>query len=657
LKKALRLRPRQTVAIAALASAGLLVLGVSGPAAAGGKAPKGAVSQGINPNVLKSLPPFGDTPSITPETVSFVLDTTHSAALQSRVGSGMPGGFLSVKQFAKEYGQSTSNIDALVKYLGGYGISATINPNHIDVVASGTAGAFDSALSVHQKNYHIPATASRFGVAGHKAMTIHGTSQTPLLPKRLSSFVLSVLGLTNYPTFGSNAAHTPAIAKGQKPAVEQDGTLTPADFAKQYDLTPVQKKSDGSGRTIGIVTLASLNPADAEYYWNTVLGITTKANRITLDNVDGGSGPVSDDAGSGETSLDVEQSGALAPGADIIVYQAPNTDAGFVDGFFAAASQNIADSVSASWGESETVVQGAINDGLEDPHYLASFDEAYLELAAQGQSTFVSAGDNGAYDATEDEGSTNLAIDTPGNSPWVDVAGGTTQPGTIPLTATDSATIPAERAWGWDWLWPYYADFGFASEEDLANAGAAGGGGGFSVTEKTPAYQAAIPHLHHFSAAEYLTPDTYVHQDGMNVPTTWDFNPTPSITTGNGTGRALPDVSANADPFTGYLLYFAEANNGVALQGGWGGTSFVAPQFNGVTAVLDGALGHRVGLWNPRVYAFAKTHNSPFTPLGTASASNTNLYYTGTPGQIYNVGTGLGTPDFAKLLADYAHRG
>ena len=39
------------------------------------------------------------------------------------------------------------------------------------------------------------------------------------------------------------------------------------------------------------------------------------------------------------------------------------------------------------------------------------------------------------------------------------------------------------------------------------------------------------------------------------------------------------------------------------LQGGWGGTSFVAPQLNGSTAVIDSALGHRVGFWNPSIYA------------------------------------------------------
>ncbi|HEX3807340.1 MAG TPA: hypothetical protein VHV52_11230, partial [Gaiellaceae bacterium] len=84
-----------------------------------------------------------------------------------------------------------------------------------------------------------------------------------------------------------------------------------------------------------------------------------------------------------------------------------------------------------------------------------------------------------------------------------------------------------------------------------------------------------------------------------------------------------------------------------------GGTSFVAPQLNGTTAVIDSALGRRVGFWNPAIYKFAGQHNSPFAPLDTAGTTNDNLYYSGAPGNVYNVGSGLGVPDFAKLASDF----
>ena len=349
----------------------------------------------------------------------------------------------------------------------------------------------------------------------------------------------------------------------------------------------------------------------------------------------------------------MEQSGALAPRANIVVYQAPNTDYGFVDGFYTAASQNIADTVSSSWGESETYIQGAVNSGQESATYAIAFDDAYLEMAAQGQTAFVSAGDYGAYTAAEDIGTTNLAAGNPDSSPWITSAGGTTLPGTIPLTATDSVTIPSERTWGWDWLWPHYADFGAPSESAFAFADPIGGGGGYSVIEPTPQYQQGVPGVHHFSAVQYLQPINYQTVDGLNLPTAWNLNPAPTVTSGFGTGRATPDISADADPFTGYLLYFSESASGPALQAGWGGTSFVAPQLNGSAALIDSYLGHRTGFWNPAAYAFAQDRHSPFTPLDSASANNDNLYYTGTAGNIFNVGSGLGTPDLARLARDF----
>jgi kumamolisin len=665
LKSTKWVRSRRAGVILAAGSAGsLLLFGLAGTASAAPQSGKTAVSQGPNEAALKHLSVFGPTPADTPETVSFVLDPQNRWALENAVQRGMPGGYLSVSKFARQYGQSAANISALETYLAGFGIKSTTYADGLNINTTGTAGDYDSALSVQQDNYRIPAqkASNANGFVGHPAMTIHGTSGTPLLPGRLGRFVLAVLGLDNYPTFSSQAVHEQALASDQKPSAVQTGSLTPADFAKQYNLSPIAKHATGAGQTIGIVTLASLNPSDPEYFWKSVLGIKTKANRITLDNVDGGPGAVTDASGSGETTLDVEQSGALAPQANIKVYQAPNDDPGFTDAFYTAASQNVAGSVSCSWGESETIVQAIIKEGEEDPNYVEAFDNVFLEMDAQGQSSFVASGDAGAYAPYADLGTTNLAASTPDNSPWTTSAGGTTLAGTIPLSSTVSATIKSQRAWGWDWLWPYYYLFEnpstgqpFTSEASFAEAeGIGGGGGGFSVYEPTPLYQYLVPSAHRFSAVEYLTPTDYQNVDGLTLPTAWSFNATPSVSTGFGTGRVTPDVVADADPFTGYLLYFSEFASGGALQAGWGGTSFVAPQFNGATALMDSYLGHRVGFWNTAAYQFATGANSPFTPLDATGTSNDNLYYTGTQGQLFNVGTGLGTPNFARLAEDFA---
>ena len=81
--------------------------------------------------------------------------------------------------------------------------------------------------------------------------------------------------------------------------------------------------------------------------------------------------------------------------------------------------------------------------------------------------------------------------------------------------------------------------------------------------------------------------------------------------------------------------------------------AFGALQLNGAAALIDQAVGHRTGLWNPAIYGFALSASSPFTPLSAQGTTNDNLYYTGTPGQVFNPGSGLGYADLAKLAGDF----
>lgn len=652
-------RPTRAGAVLAAGTAGtlLLFMAAAGPASSAAHpspSAKVAVPQGIGAGVLSGDPVFGKTPPGTPEIVSFILKGRHLGLLKRDVSDGLPLGRLSVGQFAAGFGQTPAHIAALRLYLAHFGIRTKSYRDGLDVTAHGAAGKFDKALTVQQDNFRIPAVKAHFGQPGRPAMTIHGTTDQPLLPRNIARTVLAILGLTNYPVASSSAVHEPSVAKGVKPAAVQTGSLTPENFAKQYNLDPLYKEGfTGAGQTIGIVTLASIKPSDATFFWKHVLHITTRAHKIRLVNVDGGSGKVSDASGSGETTLDVEQSGALAPGAKVVVYQAPNTDPGFLDAFYDAASQNVAGTVSTSWGEAETVISTAVQSGAETPAYERSFDEAFLEMGAQGQSMFDTAGDAGAFDDSDELGTTNLDVDNPGDSPWATTAGGTTLPGTIPLSKTDSAHIPAQRSWGWDWLWPHFASFGAKSEASFAFAQAAGGGGGFSSNIPMPRYQRLIPGINQFNDAQYLRPIDPMPFGSESLPTKWAFNPAPSVAAGTSVGRAVPDVSTDADPFTGYEEYFT-GFTGNPLEVGWGGTSFVAPQLNGATAVIDQAVGHRVGFWNPSIYRWAAGPHSPFHPLDRASAGNTNLFYTGTPGHIFNPASGLGTPNLAMLARDFA---
>jgi kumamolisin len=622
------------------------------------------VPSGLLASALPGASPFGSTPSSTAEQVSFILKERNISRLESSVTGGLTS-FDSVSQFAGEYGQTPGVVQSLTSYLAKFGITTTVYPGNVDVSAAGTAGQFDRALSVTQDNYHVPA---RSGAGGYsvRAQTCYSATGEPELPYGISRYVLAVLGLTNYAPFASHAVHLNSVTTPSNASTSggAPGSYLPSDFAANYGLTPLYGKANGSGETLGIVTLAALDVGAPEYFWQHIANVPATGRTVTVDNVDGGPGAPSDASGTGETDIDVEQSGGVAPGANVIVYQTPNSDPGFIDAFFTAASQNVVDTLSSSWGESETFVAAAVAAGQETVTYEAAFDEAFLELADQGQSTFVAAGDTGAYDASGagNLGTTNLAVDAPGDSPYVTSSGGTTLPWSGTLTGpggSAAVSVKSQRAWGWDYLWPAIATTTGSSYASAATAYVAGGGGGFSAVEPRPSYQDLVSGTLNYHGEQYLTPTGFqsvVTGTNFAEPTSWNVTSNPPLVSGSGYGRAEPDLSADADPESGYLLYepSAVAAGNPALQGGWGGTSFVAPQFNGSAAVIDSYVGHRIGLWNPAIYSLAAGPDSPVTPLSQASTSNDNIFYTGNPGELYNEATGLGVPDLAKFASDLA---
>ena len=167
-------------------------------------------------------------------------------------------------------------------------------------------------------------------------------------------------------------------------------------------------------------------------------------------------------------------------------------------------------------------------------------------------------------------------------------------------------TVPAERPWGWDYFKDYYVkNYGQATY--YASAFPVGGGGGVSVDYGLPDYQAGI-------GAKLSSPGQSMFGPGNYNSTTQTFSG-PIVDyidmPGNVAGRNVPDVSLNADPYTGYYLVF-----GGQLSAQGGGTSFVAPQLNGIFALITQQAGKRLGWLHPQLYGAYKAKGygagSPF---------------------------------------------
>jgi len=132
--------------------------------------------------------------------------------------------------------------------------------------------------------------------------------------------------------------------------------------------------------------------------------------------------PPGDYSGDIEVEADIETQIAIAPKIDrILVYNAPNDALGITitDEYLKIANDDLADSISSSWGACE-----------QDVGFAAAQAEsiAFKQMAMQGQSMFTSAGDTGAFDCLRDTGSPNLtavAVGDPASQPYVTGVGGT----------------------------------------------------------------------------------------------------------------------------------------------------------------------------------------------------------------------------------------
>jgi len=177
---------------------------------------------------------------------------------------------------------------------------------------------------------------------------------------------------------------------------------------------------------------------------------------VSAVSVDGGQNQPTGSANGpdAEVMLDIEVAGAVAPGAKIVVYCAPNTDSGFLD----AINQAVADKnnnpsvISISWGGPESTWTS---------QSLQAYNNALQAASAVGISVCVAAGDDGATDGVSDG---QDHVDFPASSPYALACGGTHLVGR-------GSTITDEEVWN-----------------DLPSNGATGGG--VSQTFPLPTWQA-----------------------------------------------------------------------------------------------------------------------------------------------------------------------
>ena len=305
---------------------------------------------------------------------------------------------------------------------------------------------------------------------------------------------------------------------------------------------------------------------------------------VTPRMVDVDGGATDDDPSSvAEANLDLEVAHEIAPGAGLLDYNAPQSTSSGADTF-----GDVLDRITAD-GQARIVSDSWGSCEADTPRADIQRDEQALEAAAaRGISVFVAAGDSGAYtcqDATDTNRS--LSVSWPSSSPFAVSVGGTS------LSVTTTGAYAGETAW----------------DDTLEQIG---GGGGLSLDYTRPSWQVGPGVANRFS-------------NGM---------------------RQLPDVSAAADPWSGWDTYTGGAMT-VA-----GGTSAATPFWAASTALVAEYAGRhgdgQLGFVDPTLYAIAA--RPQLAPALHDITIGANRYYPAAPG--WDFATGLGSPEVANLARD-----
>jgi kumamolisin len=273
------------------------------------------------------------------------------------------------------------------------------------LMLSGTVAQFNSAFAVQLQYFE------------HARGSFRGRSGPLQVPEELEGLISAVLGLDNRP---QARPHFRILRHAATQA------FTPTEVAALYGFPA----ATGVGQCIALIELGGgFTPADLQSYFASLGIAMPQVSAVSVDHARNAPGGGSDGP-DGEVMLDIEVAGAIAPGARMVVYFAPNTDAGFLDAISTAVHDTTwrPGVISISWGAPESSwTQQA----------MTAMDQALQAAAAMGITVCIASGDHGSSDGATDG---SVQVDFPAASPHALACGGTR------LTASGEA-IANEVVW------------------------------------------------------------------------------------------------------------------------------------------------------------------------------------------------------------------
>ncbi len=567
-------------------------------------------------------------------------------AAQQDPASSLFHKWLNPEQYAARFGMTQGDIDSVSLWLQQQGFS-------VDSVAR-SKNMIHFSGNVNQVEMAFQTQMHYYNVEGAK----HFAPATELsLPAAIAPTVAAVMNLSD---FRPKPEYIPLNKRGRgafTSSLSGNVFFAPGDIKTVYDMTPlVTGGNDGTGQSIVVVGQSYVDVNDIAHF-QTAASLPNKAPTLVL--VPGsGTGTTTVAGDEGESDLDLEWSSAMAPGASVyFVYTGSNVQSYNVfNSIQYAVDQNLGNIITVSYGACESGISQANATALEN---------TMSQGAAQGQTIISASGDEGStacfIENPPQTGEPSLAtqqsvsVSYPASSQYVTGVGGTEISAANDLD-TNSTYWDVKGAS--DILTSakiYIPEIAWNDEAYLISAGGAGlsaSGGGVSALFAKPSWQAGVPGI---------------PNDGK---------------------RDVPDVALYSSPsFPGYLYCTSDqsdwspASGSTAAQAAScnsgfrdssttdltiaGGTSFAAPIFAGMVAIINQKAGYTTGQGsiNSKLYTLASnagTYAAVFhdvtsgnneclagtTTYCSASSGSTTKYTTNVG---YDLVTGLGSFDLNAL--------
>src|ERR1019366_4392932 len=543
---------------------------------------------------------------------------------QQDPASAMYHNWLTPEQFAGAFGMAQSDIAKVSAWLSQQGLSVDgVSHSKNRIYFSGTVGQVNQVFDTELHYYNV------------NGVKQYAPSKNITVPAALAS-VTEIIA--NFSSFRPK----PHVRFRKKFTSSQSGDhfLTPKYIDAIYDITKAYNAGyTGSGQSIAIVGQSELYVSDIENFQNAA-GLTVKEPPLVL--VPASRRAAVSSGAEAESDLDLEYWGGIGTGATIyFVYVGNNTSYSVWDSINYAVDTRIAPIISASYGDCET--------DLGSSNY-ATLNAILEQAAAQGQTMIAAAGDNGSTDCFGYSNLTNseqeaLAVDFPASSQYVTGMGGTEFPSadvtasntTYWASANGSDVISSALSYIPEQVWN--DDSSLSSQSSVTQLSS--GGGGISTLTARPSWQTGV----------------------TGIP--------------SGSYRLVPDISLDASPNNAGYLFCSSDSSATGITGSCsngfrdsndeyltvaGGTSFDAPIFSGMVAIINQKLNSTgQGVINSTLYSLAadsSTYASAFHDITSGgnecaagssycSSAGESEYFAGTG---YDEASGLGSVDFYNLL-------